>query len=166
MLRWAFHQITAATAIPLPLKIHLYIPPCPSIGQLVGRSVGRSHKRFMIYPTHLMVFWSLLKREMDKYFYHTTSYLRMRSFRIRRYREYHANRDKRKRHIFSSENEKSDLKTDSDRSFKPILYHQEKLSLYSTLKVHKGIEKKAKFDKFHVISFKNLWSTLIVHLNG
>ena len=39
------------------------------------------------------------------------------------YREYHANRDKRKRRIFSSRNEKNNLKTDPDRSFKPILCH-------------------------------------------
>ena len=38
------------------------------------------------------------------------------------YRVYGANRDKRKQHIFSSENDRFDLKTDSDRSFKPILY--------------------------------------------
>ena len=42
--------------------------------------------------------------------------------KVKYYREYRANRDKRKRHIFSSENDRFDLKTDSDRSVKPILY--------------------------------------------
>ena len=42
---------------------------------------------------------------------------------LARYREYRANRDKKKRHIFSSENAKFDLKIDPGRSFKPILHH-------------------------------------------
>ena len=73
-----------------------------------------------------------------------------------KYREYRANRDKRKQRIFSSENGKSELKTDSDRSFKPILYHQEKLKLNITLKVQKNIEKKPEFYDFHAISSKIL----------
>ena len=64
------------------------------------------------------------------------------------YREYHANRDKRKRRIFSSGNEKNDLKTDPDRSFKLILCHQEKLSLNCIPKVHEQTEKSPNLTNF------------------
>ena len=77
-------------------------------------------------------------------------------FDLHRYREYRANRDKRKRRIFSSKNEKNDLKTDSKRSFKPILYHQEKLELNSTLKVHEKMENRSPKG--------NMWSAIPVAL--
>ena len=48
------------------------------------------------------------------------------------YREYSANQDKRKQHIFFSENDRFDLKTNSDRSFKPILYFKKNDDTEST----------------------------------